>query len=245
MKFFLIIVLIFLNARPVFSAVALDFDKDGLSDAEEVSIYFTDPSRPDSDNDGFLDKEEIDNHFSPHQPQKTLSQADLDQDGLSDWLELQFGTNLNNPDTDADGYSDWLEINNSFDPLNPAPVKLRQKIIINTKQQTVTALLNNIPLNTFPASTGKAGFETPAGNYQIENKNKRAWSGTYGLWMPYWMGFIGTTYGIHELPEWPGGYKEGRDHLGVPVSHGCVRLGEGSASWLYNWAQIGTLVLVE
>lgn len=223
----------------------LDSDNDGLSDWEELNIYFTNPFNPDTDGDGFWDGEEINKHFSPHAEGKTLSQHDLDGDGLSDWLELQFGTSLNNPDSDSDGFSDYEEILNSFDPLNPLAVKLKQEIIIDTGKQTLTALLRGVPLATFPVSTGKRGYETPRGEYEINNKIPRAWSKTYGLWMPYWLSFIGSQYGIHELPEWPGGLKEGQNHLGTPVSHGCVRLGVGPAQWLYNWANIGTKVIVK
>ena len=63
--------------------------------------------------------------------------------------------------------------------------------------------------------------------------------------MPYWMAFDNRGYGLHELPEWPGGYKEGASHLGHRVSHGCVRLGVGAAKKLYDWAEVGTLVIVQ
>lgn len=56
------------------------------------------------------------------------------------------------------------------------------------------------------------------------------------------MPFIGTQYGIHELPEWPNGVKEGTGHLGTAVSGGCVRLGIGPAKALYDWAEVGTEV---
>ncbi len=88
-------------------------------------------------------------------------------------------------------------------------------------------------------------MDTPKGKHQIYNKHPRAWSNKYGLYMPYWMAI--TTdgrFGIHELPEWPGGYKEGQNHLGIKVSHGCVRLGVGPAKVVYNWADIGTPVIV-
>jgi len=62
--------------------------------------------------------------------------------------------------------------------------------------------------------------------------------------MPYWMAFTGAGHGIHELPEWPGGAKEGAGHLGIPVSHGCVRLGVGPAGTIYGWANIGDAVYV-
>ncbi|MGB0757624.1 MAG: L,D-transpeptidase family protein [Patescibacteria group bacterium] len=222
----------------------LDSDNDGLTDWEEEYKYFTDKENPDTDGDGYLDGIELQYHYSPHQAQVTLSGADQDQDGLSDWLELQFGTNWLSSDTDGDGYPDYAEVVHSYDPLSPEPRLLDQSIIIDTDTQKVRAYLDGVQLTEFDTSTGKLGYETPPGVYKIENKHPRAWSGSYGLWMPYWMGFIGTTYGIHELPEWPGGYKEGEDHLGTPVSHGCVRLGEGDAEWLYTWARIGTTVEV-
>ncbi|MCK4554035.1 L,D-transpeptidase, partial [Candidatus Parcubacteria bacterium] len=69
------------------------------------------------------------------------------------------------------------------------------------------------------------------------------WS-SWGLWMPWWMSLQSGYFGIHELPEWPDGSKEGEDHLGKPVSHGCIRLGIGPAEFLYNWAEIGTQVFI-
>jgi len=88
---------------------------------------------------------------------------------------------------------------------------------------------------------------TPSGKYEIINKDLKAWS-SYGLWMPYWNGLEGNgqygRIGIHELPIWPSGYREGEDHLGVPVSHGCIRLGIDGAEFIYNWAPIGTKVII-
>jgi len=92
-------------------------------------------------------------------------------------------------------------------------------------------------------SSGMRGMETPVGEYSIWQKNPRAYSRKYELYMPYWMSFK-PGYGIHELPEWEGGYKEGANHLGIPVSHGCVRLGVGPAEKLYNWADLGTPVFI-
>jgi len=92
-------------------------------------------------------------------------------------------------------------------------------------------------------STGKWDMPTPTGTRYIEDKSARAYSAKYDLYMPYWNG-LGGGYGIHELPEWDNGYKEGESHLGTPVSHGCIRLGVGAAEFVYNWAPIGTVVYI-
>lgn len=96
----------------------------------------------------------------------------------------------------------------------------------------------------YRVSTGKWNMPTPLGWGSVLNKSPRAYSSKYGLYMPYWMAFKGGGYGIHELPEWPNGAKEGQSHLGTRVSHGCVRLGVGPAEAVYNWSPIGTKVFV-
>ncbi|MCX6764052.1 MAG: L,D-transpeptidase [Candidatus Moranbacteria bacterium] len=118
-------------------------------------------------------------------------------------------------------------------------------IDVNLKSQILSIFENGKPLDSFLISSGKRGMDTPSGEFKIYNKYPRAWSKKYGLYMPYWMAFIGDgSRGFHELPEWPGGYKEGANHLGIPVSHGCVRLGIGPAEKVYNWAEVGTPVII-
>jgi vancomycin resistance protein YoaR len=116
-------------------------------------------------------------------------------------------------------------------------------IDIDLAQQKLCQIEGNNILGCYSVSTGKPSTPTPVGTRYVMDKNPRAWSAPYGLYMPWWMG-MGGGYGIHELPEWPGGYKEGANHLGTPVSHGCVRLGVGPAEVMYNWADIGTPVYI-
>lgn len=117
-------------------------------------------------------------------------------------------------------------------------------IEVNLSQQMLYTIEGDKLISSYKVSTGKWSMPTPVGEYYINNKNARAYSQKYALYMPYWMAFIGSEYGIHELPEWPDGTKEGESHLGTPVSHGCIRLGRGSAEQVYNWAEIGTLVYI-
>lgn len=118
-------------------------------------------------------------------------------------------------------------------------------IDIGLKNQTMVIFENGISLDSYRISTGKKGMETPKGQFKIENKSPRAWSKKYGLFMPNWMAILPSgEIGIHELPVWPGGFQEGASHLGIPVSHGCVRLGPEPAKRVYDWAELGTPVVV-
>lgn len=118
-------------------------------------------------------------------------------------------------------------------------------IIIDLSDQLLSYYEDGYRMGTFLTSTGKPGYATPAGEHAINGKSEKAYSKRYGLFMPYWMSFIGGLYGIHELPYWPNGYREGEGHLGTAVSHGCVRLGVGAAQTLYEWAEVGTPVIVQ
>jgi len=116
-------------------------------------------------------------------------------------------------------------------------------IDIDLSQQQLCMIETNNVLGCYMISSGKASMPTPTGTRFIQSKHPKAWSAKYGLYMPFWQA-MGGGYGIHELPEWPSGYKEGENHLGIPVSHGCVRLGVGPAATLYNWSEIGTPVYI-
>jgi len=179
-----------------------------------------------------------------HAVTTSTANLDTDKDGLFDVLELKFGTDPNNKDTDGDTFDDGLEILMAYSPTNTAPVRLEKSIRISVKTQTLEKRVSGIPVKSFKVSTGIAKMPTPIGEFKVLSKHPRAWSKASSLWMPYWMAFSGRGHGIHELPEWPGGKKEGANHLGTPASHGCVRLGIGAAQELYEWAPVGTKVTV-
>lgn len=244
--FFIIIILFRLMTVPALAEIVSDSDNDGVADEDEIKIYQTDPNKADTDGDGFNDWSELNNGFSPlNRELVKLEDNDNDDDGLSDRMELNFKTNLSNPDTDGDGFNDGVEIKGGYDPLRPDKVKLIKKIEINTGQeQKLYYFLGDVRMGEFKISSGKSSMRTPKGNFKIDGKIIRAWSKKYGLWMPYWMSLKNGYFGIHELPEWPNGTKEGKNHLGLPVSHGCIRLGIGSAEFLYNWAPVGTAVKI-
>lgn len=197
------------------------------------------PSAFDSDGDGYDDATEIASGWSPFGAGR-LDAHDADGDGLTDGEELKRGTDPRSADSDGDGYADGEELKHAYDPLAGGAAKLKKRVVISLAKQELTYYLGDAAIATHRVSTGRPGLSTPVGTFAILDKKPRAWSAAAKLWMPYWMPFIGTKYGLHELPEWPGGKKEGENHLGTPVSHGCVRLGVGAAKELYDWVDVGT-----
>lgn len=222
-----------------------DADRDGVPDKDEQEVYYTDMYQADTDGDGYSDFEEINRGFSPHNPEPIkLIDSDLDNDGLSDAWEIKFKTNPIIADTDGDGFKDGEEADYGFDPARGDGARLDVSLRINLAAQTLDYLLNSYVWKSFPVSTGKVSTPTPAGEFKIVNKIDKAWSRSFGLWMPYWLGLSASGIGIHELPVWPNGYREGENHLGTPVSHGCIRLGLGSAAYIYERIPVGTVVYI-
>jgi lipoprotein-anchoring transpeptidase ErfK/SrfK len=83
------------------------------------------------------------------------------------------------------------------------------------------------------ASTGKEGFVTPPGRYDVVRKRRRSFSIPYKVWLPYASYFVGGI-AIHQsrsVPVWP-------------ASHGCVRVTRYDAKWLYRRTPLGTPVRV-
>ncbi len=126
----------------------------------------------------------------------------------------------------------------------PAKISDGKYIDIDLTHQVMSIFENGLRKSSYKVSSGKRGMNTPTGTFHILSKGRRPWSAHYGLYMPWYMGFTSKGHGIHELPEWPSGYKEGANHLGIPVSHGCVRLGIGPAKVVYDFASKGTPVVV-
>lgn len=126
---------------------------------------------------------------------------------------------------------------------------LYRYIQVNLTAQTLSYYENGRLIGFHRVSTGKWSTPTPVGTFTIKNKMPIAYSKPYDLYMEWWMAFTPDgSYGLHALPFWKlanGGRKyEGVGHIGTPVSHGCIRQSDDDAKALYDWATVGTPVIV-
>jgi hypothetical protein len=87
---------------------------------------------------------------------------------------------------------------------------------------------------------GKEGswWETPAGLYKIETKEKNHFSSFGRVYMPYSMQFQGNFF-IHGWPYYSGGQPVASNYSG-----GCIRLSTEDAKKIFNLAEIGMPILV-
>ncbi|MGQ9628474.1 MAG: L,D-transpeptidase family protein [Anaerolineae bacterium] len=133
--------------------------------------------------------------------------------------------------------------------LTPTPTPIPPKHIeIDISEQRLYAYEGQTLVYKFICSTGEPGRETKPGQYKVLSKIPKAYASIWDLDMPYWLGIypVGKyENGIHALPIVRStGRKMWVGLLGKPVSYGCIILSDEDAQTLYNWAEIGTPVLI-
>jgi tetratricopeptide (TPR) repeat protein len=132
-------------------------------------------------------------------------------------------------------------------PAKPATAS-NKKIEVSLAKQQVTMWEGNKIIARFKASTGKDPYITRTGEFEILNKMPNAYSRALGWGMPYWMGIYqagGTENGFHAMARLANGAVLGTGVLGRPATSGCIMVSDSDAKMLYNWADIGTPVIIQ
>jgi len=120
-------------------------------------------------------------------------------------------------------------------------------IEIDISKQRLTAWDGDNLIYSFVCSTGRSGTPTKLGRFSVISKLPEAYGSAWDLRMPYWMGIYwagGSENGIHGLPILSSGQTLWSGYLGQRVSYGCVVLDTWAAKQLYEWAEIGTEVII-
>jgi len=116
-------------------------------------------------------------------------------------------------------------------------------IEVNLSQQRLYAWEGIILVNTTLVSTGRPGFDTPTGTFYINSRYR--WQTMAGC-------IQGECYYVPDIPyvqyfTYIGHALHGtywHNNFGHVMSHGCVNLPTPFAAWLWDWANIGTRVVV-
>jgi lipoprotein-anchoring transpeptidase ErfK/SrfK len=125
-------------------------------------------------------------------------------------------------------------------------------IDVNLTHQTITAYEGTRPVYFAPVTSGRPGWETPTGTYRftrrVENETMIGSTllrlDTYEIpsyrlenvkWTQY---FTGAGAALHT------NYWRPAALFGMPSSHGCLGVEEQHAKWFWDWARIGTQLLI-
>lgn len=136
-------------------------------------------------------------------------------------------------------------------PPLPSPGPWEHWIDVNLTTQTVTAMLDNQPYYTALATTGMPGWETPTGTFRILYRVENETMTSEALGIPpevesyelkdvlFTQYFTNRGHAIH-LNYWRPEHYFGS----VASSHGCVGVRYADAEFFWNFASVGTRVVV-
>ena len=125
----------------------------------------------------------------------------------------------------APGQSFWLP---ELSPAGPVVA------VVNLHTQHAQIYRNGIAIGYTSVSTGKRGYGTPTGRFQVLEKRRFHRSSTYGNAPMPWMvrlTWSGIAFHSGALP-------------GFPASHGCIRLPASFAPQLFGALSLGDTVAV-
>ena len=121
--------------------------------------------------------------------------------------------------------------------------KPQKTIVVSISHQMLWAQKGDQVVLSSYVSTGRAGFDTPVGSFAVLSKlPSQTMAGVIG----------GEYYNVPDVPDVMYFTNEGHalhgtywhNSFGTPMSHGCVNLPMDVAAWLYDWAPVGTPVLI-
>ena len=128
-----------------------------------------------------------------------------------------------------DSLSQQLLDYSPYPRLMPVFDSLPKLILISRRIQAFAIYENGLLSRWGPISSGKKSTPTPAGLFHTNFKAKVKISSENSSWiMPWYFNFYARRgIALHQyfLP-------------GYPASHGCVRMQEKDAKWIYDWADL-------
>jgi hypothetical protein len=108
-----------------------------------------------------------------------------------------------------------------------APAFANVVITVDQASQRMLVTVDGATRYDWPVSTGRAGYNTPDGTFRPNRMEAMHYSNEYeDAPMPHSIFFDLNGHAIHGFSDTP--------HLGMAVSHGCVRLSPANAAVLFD-----------
>lgn len=168
------------------------------------------------------------------------NEQDSDNDGISNFREIYtYNSDPNNPDSDLDGFNDGNEVQFGFDPNRKSNDRLEKNIVVVLGDQSLSYRLGDYVIESIKISSGIYKTPTPKGEFKILQK------------LPL-VNYLGEGYAYRNT-RWNMKFKNSfyihgafwHNAFGSPMSHGCVNVSYADMEKLYNWADIGTKLVIK
>ncbi|VXB13434.1 L,D-transpeptidase [Nocardioides sp. AX2bis] len=157
------------------------------------------------------------------------------------------------PSTDPDATADptpdpTVEV--TAEPVEDTALPARsgegRRVVFSESRQRVWLVGTDGPQRTYPVS-GSVYDNLDPGTYEVYSRSEQAWgiddSGTMKWFVRFTQG-DNAAIGFHDIPVDDGRKVQGLDELGTPLSHGCIRQRTSDAKALWDFAPLGTTVVV-
>jgi hypothetical protein len=134
----------------------------------------------------------------------------------------------------------------AYTPTRPVPAGSgtgRRVVYSNLQQHVWIVEASGAVIRDYPVS-GRRGLPK-AGTYSVYSRSRVSRSGSLALnYMVRFARGRRLAIGFHEIPRRPNGSPiQSHAELGSPRSHGCVRQSAADAAFMWEWAQLGTVVV--
>ncbi|MBI4133288.1 L,D-transpeptidase family protein [Candidatus Uhrbacteria bacterium] len=130
-------------------------------------------------------------------------------------------------------------------PFRDGNVVYPKSIVVDLSEQRLYAYEHGLVAQSFLVSSGVKKYPTPVGDYEIQKKVPMmdyVW--TYGPNHPDNYAIPDVPWNLRFKPNYFIHYAYWHNDFGRPRSHGCVNLPLEPAKWIYEWAELGTPVVI-
>lgn len=160
--------------------------------------------------------------------------------------------------TEAPSVSVGADIRNASTPgerrrvtaqdLLPASSGTGYRVVYSEEQQRVWLIGENGRVQHTYLVSGSVYDNLEPGTYQVYSRSMNAIgvddSGTMQYFVRFTQGPTGAAIGFHDIPVKDGAKVQGVDELGTATSHGCIRQKRADAKLMWEFADLGTTVVV-
>jgi hypothetical protein len=134
------------------------------------------------------------------------------------------------------------------DTALPAGSGTGKRIVFSQSRQRVWLVSGGTKVARTYLVSGSLTDNLDPGTYSVYSRSEQAWgiddSGTMRYFVRFTQGDTGAAIGFHDIPIDEGHRVQTVAQLGTPQSHGCIRQKRPDAIALWDFAPLGTTVVV-